>query len=191
MDRSPPDLGELAMKPRKFKGKWVVDFKLPRTVIQMYGVKRFRKVYDKKAIADKVWGIVHEGIALNDKSGQIGKLLNVVKDEEGVGYTVQSFYQKWMDEYVTPQLEATTAARYKLSFKTILEFCGDMPLPDFTKATLHEYVAWRRKQTTKTRKKGEQISLFPSLCGLFSAPRHVLMERGFGEIRQRHIATEF
>jgi site-specific recombinase XerD len=146
------------MKLRKFKGKWVVDFKLPRTIIQMYGVKRFRKVYDKKATADKVWGIVNEGIALNDQSGKIGKLLNAVKDEEGVGYTVQSFYQKWMDEYVSPQLEATTATRYALSFTTILEFCGDIPLPDITKATLHEYVAWRRKQTTKTRKKGEQIS---------------------------------
>jgi integrase/recombinase XerD len=116
-----------------------VDFRLPRSLASRYGCRRFRRSYNKKSVAKDVHEIVQHAIATADKDGKLAQLLSF----NTVDYTVKTFYGRWLKEYVTPRLEATTKKRYELSFKTINESCGSLPLKEFSRAHLHGYIQSR------------------------------------------------
>lgn len=123
----------------KYKGQWIVRFLLPRYLANKYGCREFRRRYEKYAVAKDVHEIVQHAIANRDKDGKLAALLNC----EEIGYTVQTFYDRWIKEYVTPRLEGTTKKRYELSFKTINESCGSVSLAGFARRDLHSYIQLR------------------------------------------------
>ena len=136
-------------KLRKEGGKWVVDFRLPRSIARKYGVARFRKMYEKRAMAAQVHATVTAAIALNDSDGVIGQLLGIVADEKEE-YTVASFSARFLDEYCVPRLEKTTLTLYRLNFRTINQICGNILLKKFSRQDLHGYVQQRTRQVKPT-----------------------------------------
>lgn len=131
-------------KLRKINGKWVVDFHLPRGLASKYGVSRFKRRYSKYAMAKKIHADIQSAIANNDEHGELARILRVEESE----YTVESFSRRWIQEYCTPRLEVTTLKRYILSFKTINEYCGSMPLKEFRRQHLHGYIQERVLQVS-------------------------------------------
>jgi site-specific recombinase XerD len=129
---------------RKVKGRWVVDFRLPRFLANKYGCQRFKRRYEKKEVAKDVHEIVQHAIANRDKEGKLAELLNWGE----TGITVRKFYDRWLKEYVTPRLEPTTKKRYELSFKTVNAECGTFSLKEFTRANLHGYIQSRTGKVT-------------------------------------------
>jgi integrase/recombinase XerD len=124
---------------RKRKGKWIVDFRLPLFLANKYGCARFKRGYSKYAVAKDVHEIVSHAIANRDKEGKLAALLNWGE----AGITVKKFYERWIKEYVTPRLEASTKKRYELSFKSINSFCGNVQLASFSRENLYQFIQSR------------------------------------------------
>jgi integrase len=116
-----------------------VDFRLPRQLASKYNCKRFRRSYKLKAVANGVHAAIYRAISNRDKDGELAKLL----DAEQSGYTIQTFYDRWIKEYVTPRLEASTKKRYELSFKTINEYGGTVAISSYGRQDLHRYIQSR------------------------------------------------
>jgi integrase/recombinase XerD len=124
----------------KHKGKWVVDFRLPRALAQRYGCDRFRRAYKKKAMARKVHGLVSSAITLRDPEGVLANLLNKTEEE----YTISTFYERWIEKYCQPRLTPSTVKRYKLSFISVNEHCGNTPLSDLRRQHMDDFIQARK-----------------------------------------------
>ena len=124
----------------KHKGRWIVDFRLPRYLAQKYNCDRFRRSYAKKATAAKVHAQVQSAITLRDPAGILAALLNQVESK----YTVESFYRRWIEKYCQPRLTPSTVKRYELSFVAINDFCGHASIPDLQRKDIDNFIQSRK-----------------------------------------------
>lgn len=141
-------------KVRKVGNKWEIRFRLPRRLAAKYGRNSVKWKFEKKSEANEMHANVSRAIALDDKDGWLSDRLGISHS----GVTVQQFYDRWIAEYA-PHLTDSTLTRYKLSFKSILDFCGSMPMEDFRRQVAHGYAEKRTAEVSKSTINKDLIAL--------------------------------
>lgn len=123
---------------RQFRdGRWRygVSRRLPKNCL---GMKRFRRWYDTRLLAQKVLDKLAGAIA----EGEIDEILPDLVGKGRQEYTVRLFWERFRDEYCKARL--TSWRRYELSFKTLLEQLGSIPIEDFRREHLYSYIKARK-----------------------------------------------
>lgn len=122
-------------------GKWVygVSRRLPGNRL---GMKRFRRWYENKTIAKDVLDRLNGAIA----NGTIDEILPGLVGQAEHQYTVKTFWNRFLGEYCKARL--VSWKRYRLSFDSINAELGGVPLKEFHRHHLHEYIEKRTKQVS-------------------------------------------
>lgn len=125
------------------KGKWNygVSRRLPGNKL---GMKRFRRWYEKKVIAKDVLDRLNGAIA----NGMIDDVLPGLVGMADQQYSIETFWNRFRDEYCKPRL--TSWKRYKQSFTPMVAELGSIPLQEFRRHHLHEYLEKRVKTVSRS-----------------------------------------
>jgi integrase len=126
---------------RDGKPQYGVSRRLPRNSL---GMRRFRRWYEKQAIAKHVLDRLNGAIA----TGNINGVLPGLVGAEQCAYTVATFWERFRDEYCIPRL--TSWKRYQQSFGFMLAELGQIPLREFRRHHLHEYCEKRIKAVSQS-----------------------------------------
>lgn len=128
---------------RLHEGKWQygVSRRLP---LNRLGMKRFRRWYEKRAIAQNVYDRLNGAIA----NGTINEVLPGLVGNEIRRHTVSTFWECFRDEYCKPRMSSWK--RYQQSFKPILEELGPVPLLEFRRHHLHSFLEKRIKKISRS-----------------------------------------
>jgi integrase/recombinase XerD len=125
------------------QGKWAygVSRRLPGNKL---GMKRFRRWYENRMIAKHVLDRLNGAIATGTIDDVLPKLVGITDRQ----YTVKTFWDRFRDEYCKPRL--VSWKRYRLSFDSINAKIGSVPLREFRRQHLHEFVEKRTRQVSKS-----------------------------------------
>lgn len=98
---------------------------------------RFRRRCPNRTTAKNLLWRVNESIAMGTWRELRKELRRGIEPE----YTVRTFWERFRDEYCKPRMASWR--RYELSFRTLNERLGDIPLREFRRRHLHGYVERR------------------------------------------------
>lgn len=101
------------------------------------GSECFRYV-ENKTVGKKLLSRINEAIAMGTWRQLKKELAHGVEK----GLTVETFWERFRDEYCKPRMASWK--RYDLSFVSLNEHLGGIPLKDFTRTDLHGYIKARK-----------------------------------------------
>ncbi|MBN2118551.1 MAG: site-specific integrase [Anaerolineales bacterium] len=125
----------------KGKPRWEVSRRLPKNKL---GVRRFRRLYEKKALAEKVLGKLNGAIAL----GELDEVLPSLVGAADIDHTIETFYAVFEAQYAKPRLTSWT--RYRQSFRFILPELGHIQLREFKRGFLDAYLERRIRTVSRS-----------------------------------------
>jgi integrase len=127
-------------RKREGKAEYGVSRRLPPNKL---GMKRYRRWFEKKALAEKVLGKINNAIA----TGEIDSVLPALVGAADESQTISRFYERFESEYCKPRLSSWT--RYRQSFRFLLPKIGNIRIGEFTRGDLHEYLERRTKDVSQ------------------------------------------
>jgi integrase len=125
--------------------QWADRRGVARVVLSKYWPdgSRFRRYYQNKTLARKVLARIDEAIAM----GTWRELKRELTEGTAQPLTVATFYEQFRDQWCKVRMRSWK--RYDLSFQSINRIVGHIPLHDFRRRHLHDYIDVRTRELSK------------------------------------------